>query len=122
VHFTDSGLLAWPVIFLYPEHGETDFVEEFVEDQAFADHVEAMFGQGVESPPWDKEGQYKADRLKLYFEDNTGSMPKLVPVDKTKILREVLTDKRYSVMGGTPGFIVVVNKSPFHIEFVKKYE
>ena len=41
-----QGSLSWPVLFLYPEHGETDFVEEFVEGDAFADHLRAMFGPG----------------------------------------------------------------------------
>lgn len=31
VHF-DGDSLVWPVLFLYPEHGETDFVQEFHED------------------------------------------------------------------------------------------
>jgi hypothetical protein len=27
------------VVFMYPEYAETDFIEEFVEDQAFEDHL-----------------------------------------------------------------------------------
>ena len=54
VHVRDN-LLVWPVLFLYPEFGETDFIEEFNENDAFGDHIEAMFGAGVERPPWDRE-------------------------------------------------------------------
>ena len=53
VHVADNALV-WPVLFLYPEFGETDFIEEFKETDVFADHLEAMFGQGVERPPWDR--------------------------------------------------------------------
>ena len=31
VHLDDSGSLHWPVMFLYPEYGQTDFVSDFNE-------------------------------------------------------------------------------------------
>ena len=31
VFINDSGHLEWPVLFLYPEHGETDFISRFNE-------------------------------------------------------------------------------------------
>ena len=31
VHLVDDSLI-WPVLFLYPEYGETDFIQEFHED------------------------------------------------------------------------------------------
>ena len=33
----EEGKLVWPVLFLYPEKGETDFIEEF--RWAFASHA-----------------------------------------------------------------------------------
>ena len=36
VHFDPSGRLVWPVLFLYPEHGQTDFISAFTEDQRWA--------------------------------------------------------------------------------------
>ena len=47
----------WPVLFLYPEHGETDFIEQFGENDQFSDHLETMFGAGVERPPWDAQNR-----------------------------------------------------------------
>jgi tetratricopeptide (TPR) repeat protein len=32
VHFDDEGFLVWPVIFLYPEYGQTDLVQSFHEN------------------------------------------------------------------------------------------
>ena len=29
----DNGVLHWPVLFVYPEHGQTDFIEAFNENQ-----------------------------------------------------------------------------------------
>lgn len=34
VHLNGSSLI-WPVLFLYPEYGETDFIQEFHEDTWF---------------------------------------------------------------------------------------
>ncbi len=125
VHFVDGSgdLLVWPVLFLYPEHGETDFIEEFVEDQTFADHLEAMFGAGAEPAPWDAERKYQSGRIKLYFEDNTSaSMPRLVQVDTGKTLGDLLGDKRYQVKGGTPGFVALADNTDFQRDFVQKYK
>lgn len=118
VHFTEQGNLAWPVLFLYPEHGETDFIEEFLEDDAFADHLNAMFGPESPPAPWDLDSKYRSGVLRLYFEDRDHN---LVSVDTGKSLLSVLGDSKYIVTGGTPGFIVVVDNSDFHREFVKKY-
>ena len=32
VHVDDHNRLVWPVMFLYPEHTQSDFIEAFVED------------------------------------------------------------------------------------------
>ena len=54
----EENILVWPVLFLYPEFGETDFIEEFRETDRFLDHLEVMFGAGVERPAWDVENRY----------------------------------------------------------------
>ena len=33
VTLDDDGVLHWPVLFVYPEHGQTDFIEAFNENQ-----------------------------------------------------------------------------------------
>ncbi len=32
VHLDPVGKLMWPVLFLYPEHGQTDLISAFHED------------------------------------------------------------------------------------------
>jgi hypothetical protein len=60
VRLDESGQrLVWPVLFLYPEYGETDFIEEFDEDHVFSDHLDAVF---AEVPPWDAKGEEKRRR------------------------------------------------------------
>ena len=41
--------VPFSVVFMYPEFAETDFIEEFVEDQAFEDHLVGYFFNIVQS-------------------------------------------------------------------------
>ena len=56
VHLDADGCLVWPVLFLYPEFGQTDLVEAFGEDQTFKEHLDVILGD--ECPPWDEKGLY----------------------------------------------------------------
>lgn len=124
VHFAEetgnNSTLVWPVLFIYPEFGETDFIEQFQEDQVFSDHVLAMFGPDVGAAPWDTEAKYVHDRIKIYFEDTERDV--LVQVDTGKSLRSLVGDARYSVIGGTPSFIVLSDGSKFQKEFLGRYK
>ena len=82
----DGADLLWPVVFLYPEYGQTDFVESFNENtklllfktlfkkntslnkflnsQRFNEILEDMF---KETPGWDSEGKYKKDSIEVIF-------------------------------------------------------
>uniref|UniRef100_A0A287ASL4 Tetratricopeptide repeat domain 4 n=1 Tax=Sus scrofa TaxID=9823 RepID=A0A287ASL4_PIG len=62
----DQGRLSWPVLFLYPEYAQSDFISAFHEDSRFIDHLMVMFG---ETPSWDLEQKYCPDNLEVYFED-----------------------------------------------------
>lgn len=50
--------LIMPVFFLYPEHGTSDAVPEFVEDSTIGAHLAVMFPSGARPQPWDVEGKY----------------------------------------------------------------
>ena len=81
----NGASLEWPVIFLYPEFGQTDFIEAFHEDSTFVffvdkgsffyfinfvnflsfdDHLDLMFS---ESPTWDTEKKYTKKSLTVTF-------------------------------------------------------
>lgn len=122
VHFSpsDPSSLVWPVLFIYPEHGETDFVEEFEENQSFADHIDVMFGEGALRAPWDLEEKYAPEKMNLYFEDMLNQQ--LVTINRKSTLKSVLSDKRYRLAGGTPGIIVTVQDSKFEADFLGKYK
>ncbi|XP_046447563.1 tetratricopeptide repeat protein 4-like [Daphnia pulex] len=115
VHLVD-GCLVWPVLFLYPEYGETDFVQEFHEDTCFMDHLQLMF---EELPLWDLEKKYNPASIRMYYEHRDSG--KLHVVDPNSSLKTVLSQNTYVVQGGTPGFICLVEGSPFQKEFLKRY-
>ncbi|XP_078264504.1 tetratricopeptide repeat protein 4 [Rhinoraja longicauda] len=114
VHLDENGSLHWPVLFLYPEYEQMDFISAFHEDTQFIDHLSVMFGEQL--PPWDTEKKYKPDNLKLYFEDE--QMGDLFLVDPVCSLRQVLSHPRYVVKAGNPRIIILVRGSSFCEEFL----
>ncbi|NWX79298.1 TTC4 protein, partial [Alca torda] len=112
VHLDADGNLNWPVLFLYPEHEQTDFIAAFHENSRFIDHLMVMF---AELPPWDLERKYLPSNIELYFEDEErAEMYKLSP---EHTLLQVLQHQRYFVKAGTPTVLAFVKHSPFS----KKY-
>ncbi|XP_059945838.1 tetratricopeptide repeat protein 4 [Mesoplodon densirostris] len=104
----DGGSLSWPVLLLYPEYAQSDFISAFHEDSRFIDHLMVMFG---ETPSWDLEQKYCPDNLEVYFEDDDGSELYRVPPKST--LLQVLQHPRYFVKALTPTFLVCVGSSAF---------
>ncbi|GIX80855.1 tetratricopeptide repeat protein 4 [Caerostris darwini] len=111
-----SGRLKWPVLFIYPEFGTTDLFQNFSEDSNFITIFDQLYNE-ENSPKWDQELKYSAESVQMYFTDEDF----LIPVDKTKSLKEALTLKRYKVQNATPHFLVTVRHSPFDIDFRRKY-
>ncbi|XP_055978281.1 tetratricopeptide repeat protein 4 [Sorex fumeus] len=104
----EQGRLSWPVLFLYPEYGQSDFISAFHEDSRFIDHLMVMFG---ELPSWDLEQKYRPEKLEVYFEAADGAELYRVPLQST--LLPVLQHPRYHVRALTPTFLVCVGTSPF---------
>ncbi|RUS81357.1 hypothetical protein EGW08_010889 [Elysia chlorotica] len=120
VHLDASGTLHWPVLFLYPEFTETDFIHAFCETNCFYDHLTHMFGPEAEPANWDTERKYKADSIEIFFENKDEE--KLYKVNPDDSLLDVLKHKKYEVTAGTPTFILMVKDSKFQREFLSKYK
>ncbi|KFZ60488.1 Tetratricopeptide repeat protein 4, partial [Podiceps cristatus] len=112
VHLDADGNLNWPVLFLYPEHKQTDFIAAFHENSRFIDHLMVMF---AELPPWDLERKYLPNNLELYFEDEERA--EMYELNPEHTLLQVLQHERYFVKAGTPTVLAFVKRSPFS----KKY-
>jgi len=113
-----EGKLVFPVLFLYPEVGETDFIEGFLEGDSFLDHILNMFGPQVDRPHWDEGSRYTPDKIVIYFETEDRGL-QTIPLDWT--LTQALTSKQFILKAGTPGFILFVNQSKAHLDFLQKY-
>lgn len=114
VSLDEQGSLHWPVLFLYPEHQQSDFISAFCENNCFIDHLAVMFGE--ELPPWDTDRKYHPQNLQLYFEDEQNQT--LYQVNPEMSLLKVLQHKRFFVKAGTPSFITLVNGSSFGKQFL----
>ncbi|NXU18606.1 TTC4 protein, partial [Pardalotus punctatus] len=112
VHLDADGNLNWPVLFLYPEHEQTDFTVAFHENSRFIDHLMVMF---AELPPWDLEKKYLPNNVELYFEDE--EREEMYEVNPEQTLLQALQHERYFVKAGTPTVLVFAKRSPFS----KKY-
>ncbi|XP_013409657.1 tetratricopeptide repeat protein 4 [Lingula anatina] len=119
VNLDASGVLHWPVLFLYPEYGETDFLQSVSENSRLCDHIEHMFGSDTEPPSWDLEKKYTPARIQVYFEEKEKEC--LHKVDTSDTLAGILKDKRYVVQAGTPSFILLAAESEFETHFLTKY-
>ena len=118
VSLTCNGVLTWPVMLLYPEYGETDFIEAFCETSLFLEHFRVMFG--AERPAWDTDDKYQPDRLQVFFEDR--ERQQLHDIDASSSLLLALQHERYVVHDGVPCFFVVVQDSSFARHFIARYD
>ncbi|XP_074605043.1 tetratricopeptide repeat protein 4-like [Brevipalpus obovatus] len=100
----ESDILVWPVVFLYPECGQTDFIHAFSSNVTFESHLDTMFPGDDNHPPWDLERKYSTKNLKIAFLDNTG---KYVFFNPTKKLSQVMTDKRFVITDSCLTFFVL---------------
>ncbi|CAL8252505.1 unnamed protein product [Merluccius merluccius] len=114
VFLDEQGALQWPVLFLYPEHQQSDFISAFCDSSCFIDHLAVMFGE--ELPPWDTDRKYLPQNLQLFFEDEEKEA--LYQVEPDMSLLKVLQHKRCFVKAGSPSFIVLVRGSPFCKHFL----
>lgn len=88
-----DNVLYWPVLFLYPEFTESDYIQNFCENHRLIDHLNHMFGVDVDPPPWDKNKRYTPATISVYFEDK--EREKVYKVGKDLTLLEVLKHKRF---------------------------
>ncbi|KAG5307069.1 TTC4 protein, partial [Acromyrmex insinuator] len=114
VHFDEKDKLVWPVMILYPETQQTDFIQNFHEDMLLIEQLIELF----EKPPeWDVKHRYTIENINVYFEGkNKCSIHK---VDIQLTLDEILRDKQFIVRGGTPAFLILVKSSEAEKHFLK---
>lgn len=88
-----------PVLLLYPEDGETDFIKQFGETETLGQHFGYVFPL-----PWDREGRYTAEGVECFAEAAGGG---LVKVGKGVMLLKVLGGGKVEVVDGLVKVFVV---------------
>ncbi|KAK1116586.1 hypothetical protein K0M31_018268 [Melipona bicolor] len=116
VHLDAQNKLIWPVMILYPEVQQTDFIQNFHEDASLLEQLEQLFN---EPPEWDSEERYTIENINVYFEGKDKCS--LHKVNICQSLGKILQDKRFIVRGGTPAFLVFVNSSEAEKRFLANY-
>ncbi|KAJ1757262.1 HSP70/90 co-chaperone [Coemansia sp. RSA 2167] len=120
----ESAHLLWPVVFLYPESKESDFVQQFDEATSLYDMLATVLAQ---PPPWDNQQRpaYTVDSVDTYFLARPlGGMEKderLVKVKSTMRLATILENPKYNILDGIPSFLVLPKSSPFTDQFIEHY-
>ncbi|XP_043519952.1 DNA polymerase interacting tetratricopeptide repeat-containing, protein of 47 kDa [Frieseomelitta varia] len=116
VHLDAQNKLIWPVMILYPEMQQTDFIQNFHEDASLLEQLEQVFSV---PPEWDSEERYTIENINVYFEGKDKCS--LHKVNICQSLGKILQDKQYIVRGGTPTFLVLVNSSEAEKRFLANY-
>mmetsp|Transcript_31024 Transcript_31024/g.31293 ORF Transcript_31024/g.31293 Transcript_31024/m.31293 type:complete len:356 (-) Transcript_31024:355-1422(-) len=76
IDFGGNKEWVWPCMFVYPSHGQSDFIERFAESEMFASRMAEAFpeiendgdGGGETSMPWDHNNEFVCSKLAVYFE------------------------------------------------------
>jgi len=126
VYLDDQGQLHWPVMFVYEEYAQMDFIEDFMEDSTFNDHLCAIFPEN-EFPDWDVHKKYSGPDIEIYAilnqvtsdsQKKSDKRPRKIRINHTTELKKVLSHEEY-VVPGTPVFYVISTKSSFRAKFLK---
>jgi tetratricopeptide (TPR) repeat protein len=109
VECTVGGQLLWPVIFIYPQVGQTDFVPDMHEDSTLEDQLDVLLGDPTNRPAWDQEGKFipkkSGGQLKIgFFDSDAGEM---VPVDPKQTLKQIMTSSKFVLASANPIFTCI---------------
>lgn len=80
----EYGCIQWPVVVLFPETGQSDYIEEVPEVAAISNVVDMLLPPGDGQPPlhvptnyrgprrlpWDTKGEYTQDNVEVFFKSN----------------------------------------------------
>ena len=101
VTLDSEGNLVWPVLFIYPEYGQSDFIEKFEENQTFLDHLNVMF---EELPVWDTKQKYRPNDIIIGF--NKSQTNEIKTFSSKLKLKDVLIDNDFVLESAIPTFIL----------------
>lgn len=130
VSVDEEGIIHWPVMFLYEEHSQSEFVRDFRETDTFLEHLSYMFPPN-QFTDWDKERKYQLENLEIYamvgsvkplkpLPSNRSSIKKRwIKIKPTTTLQKLTTHIDY-VIPQYPVVYIVTTNSKFRNEMLKR--
>lgn len=111
------SVVQWPLLLLYDECNQSDFVASFDERASLEEQLQLMFPED-RPVEWDEQGKYVWHRLVAYLEyyPEDSSKTSLFKVSSSSPLWEVLQNR---CLPPCLVFHVLVDGSPAHTVFVK---
>jgi len=97
--------LAFSVMLIYEEMGQSDLIKAFRELDTFQEHLNMMFPPKSQSPSWDPQSTFQANNLKVYFKKQHEGKEKTVMISRSTRLGKVLRRNDY-VIPRIPVFFV----------------
>ena len=65
-----GGAVLWPLLLLYQEHGQSDFLRQCREDSTLQDHLLAVMDPALTPPPWDPSRTLSPSSVSVYYISN----------------------------------------------------
>jgi hypothetical protein len=110
---SERSLLEFPVMLLYPTHGQTDFIKAFAEKDWLSHHLSYILPL-----PWDEKSEYTMKSIDCYMDTISGGLMK---VGKKLALLDILSNGKTEVVDGLVRIYVVPQaRAAGWIEEVKK--
>jgi hypothetical protein len=114
LYIDDYNILHFPVIFLYDEFMQSDFIKDFPMNSTFGEQLNVVLAQPA---PWDPSHRYALDNVEVFFETNMSELldsnekivesdKKYKKVDLSSTLLTVLQDESH-IVPQYPIFIIV---------------
>ena len=62
----NTGLISWPLLILYEEYGQTDFIQLTNEMDTFAEQLSIVLPDGGPYAPWDRMRKYTISNIEVF--------------------------------------------------------
>ncbi|KAG8467356.1 hypothetical protein KFE25_000672 [Diacronema lutheri] len=112
--------LHWPVLLLYPQHQQTDYLQDVAERSRVADLLAEVLPVGGPRAPWDQLGEYREDNVNVYIAPGEeGQKPRQVPLSASLL---ELTQGKGTIIAGIPMLLVLARGSAFEREWRRQEE
>lgn len=115
VSLDNHGTVHYPAIFCYPEYQLTDLQQQMSEIVTIQECLEDMFTPSADGAP---QKYSNVDDLNIYYENRLKG--KIVKVEKSKTLKDIVSESDFWIFNGYLTFYVIPNGSQAEKEFLKQ--